>query len=175
MECCLKTSNYCTIKSWTALKFFIWNLDNVVVTLFSNIIHEQNTSNTNLTHKAYPGYCKHVLCWRPPEKALAYLAATTCSGSKCELVVWMFYRYCDMNVYEYANYVHAFCEKYFFNLSYCTCMIWFMTVWCRYNEINFVQNPQNRHPIAPREGSLVILTSDSPSATVFAVPYIRPW
>ena len=45
-----------------------------VVTLFSNIIHEQNTSNTNLTNKAYPGYCKHVLCWRPPEKALAYLA-----------------------------------------------------------------------------------------------------
>ena len=34
----------------------------VVVTLFSNIIHEQNTSNTNLTNKAYPGYCKHVLC-----------------------------------------------------------------------------------------------------------------
>ena len=47
---------------------------NVVVTLFSNIIHEQNTSNTNLTNKAYPGYCKHVLCWRPPEKVLAYLA-----------------------------------------------------------------------------------------------------
>ena len=46
----------------------------VEVTLFSNIIHEQNTSNTNLTNKAYPGYCKHVLCWRPPEKALAYLA-----------------------------------------------------------------------------------------------------
>ena len=46
----------------------------VVVTLFSNIIHEQNTSNTNLTNKVYPGYCKHVLCWRPPEKALAYLA-----------------------------------------------------------------------------------------------------
>ena len=46
----------------------------VVVTSFSNIIHEQNTSNTNLTNKAYPGYCKHVLCWRPPEKALAYLA-----------------------------------------------------------------------------------------------------
>ena len=36
----------------------------VVVTLFSNTIHEQNTSNTNLTNKAYPGYCKHVLCWR---------------------------------------------------------------------------------------------------------------
>ena len=48
--------------------------DTVVVTLFSNIIHEQNRSNTNLTNKAYPGYCKHVLCWRPPEKALAYLA-----------------------------------------------------------------------------------------------------
>ena len=46
----------------------------VVVTLFSNMIHEQNTSNTNLTNKAYPGYCKDVLCWRPPEKALAYLA-----------------------------------------------------------------------------------------------------
>ena len=42
-------------------------------TLFPNIIHEQNTSNSNLTDKAYPGYCKHVLCWRPPEKALAYL------------------------------------------------------------------------------------------------------
>ena len=50
----------------------------VVVTLFSNIIHEQNTSNTNLTNKAYPGYCKHVLCWRPPEKALAYLAGVHC-------------------------------------------------------------------------------------------------
>ena len=48
----------------------------VVVTLFSNIIHEQNTSNTNLTNKAYPGYCKHALCWRPPEKALAYLAGS---------------------------------------------------------------------------------------------------
>ena len=34
----------------------------VVITLFSNIIHEQNTSNTNLTNKAFPGYCKHVLC-----------------------------------------------------------------------------------------------------------------
>ena len=45
----------------------------VVVTLFSNIIHEQNTSNTNLTNKAYPGYCKHVLCWRPPEKAYEML------------------------------------------------------------------------------------------------------
>ena len=44
---------------------------NVVVTLFSNIIHEQNTSNTNLTNKAYPGYCKHVLCWRPPKKSLS--------------------------------------------------------------------------------------------------------
>ena len=46
----------------------------VVVTLFSNIIHEQNTSNTNLTNKAYPRYCKYVFCWRPTEKALAYLA-----------------------------------------------------------------------------------------------------
>ena len=43
----------------------------VVVTLFSNIIHEQNTSNTHLTNKAYPGYCKHVLFWRPPEKSLS--------------------------------------------------------------------------------------------------------
>ena len=34
----------------------------VVVTLFSNIIHEQNTSNTNMTNKAYQGYCKHILC-----------------------------------------------------------------------------------------------------------------
>ena len=51
----------------------------VVVILFSNIIHEQNTSNTNLTNKAHPGYYKHVLCWRPPEKkALAYLTG----GSK---------------------------------------------------------------------------------------------
>ena len=42
---------------------------------FSNIIHEQNTHNTNLIDDAYPGYCKHVLCWSPPEKkALAYLA-----------------------------------------------------------------------------------------------------
>ena len=66
------------------IKYDIWvtswftscvNVHNVVVvTLFSNIIHEQNTSDTNLTNKAYPGYCKHVLCWRPPEKALAYLA-----------------------------------------------------------------------------------------------------
>ena len=46
----------------------------VAVTLFSNIIHEQNTSNTHLTNKAYPGYCKHVLRRRPPEKAVAYLA-----------------------------------------------------------------------------------------------------
>ena len=45
----------------------------VVVTIFFNITHEQNTSNTNLTNKAYPGYCKHVWYWRPPEKALAYL------------------------------------------------------------------------------------------------------
>ena len=46
----------------------------VVVTLFSNIIHEQNTSNTNMTNKAYPGYYKQVLCWRPPKNALAYPA-----------------------------------------------------------------------------------------------------
>ena len=46
----------------------------VVVTIFSNMIHEKNTSNTNLTNKAYAGYCKHVLCWTPPEKVLAYLA-----------------------------------------------------------------------------------------------------
>ena len=39
-----------------------WINSVVVVTLFSNIIHEQNTSNTNLTNKAYPGYWKHVLC-----------------------------------------------------------------------------------------------------------------
>ena len=42
--------------------------------LFSNIIHEQDTYNTILTNNAYPGYCIDVLCWRPPEKALAYLA-----------------------------------------------------------------------------------------------------
>ena len=29
----------------------------VVVTLFSNIIHEQNTYNTILNNNAYPGYC----------------------------------------------------------------------------------------------------------------------
>ena len=45
-----------------------------VVALSSNITYEQNTSNTHLTNKAYPGYCKHVLCWMPPEKALDYLA-----------------------------------------------------------------------------------------------------
>ena len=53
---------------------FVLKKNQVVVTLFSNMIHEQNTSYTNLTNKAYPGYCKHVLCWRPAEKALAYLA-----------------------------------------------------------------------------------------------------
>ena len=48
-----------------------YNLLVVVVIFFSNIVHEQNTSNTNLTNKAYPGYCEHVLCWRPPEKSLS--------------------------------------------------------------------------------------------------------
>ena len=44
----------------------------------SNFIFQHNTWSkyikTNLTNEAYPGYCKHVLCWRPPEKAWAYLA-----------------------------------------------------------------------------------------------------
>ena len=53
----------------------------VVVTLFSNMIHEQNISNANLTNKSYSGYCKHVLCWRPPEKALAYLAGGNIASS----------------------------------------------------------------------------------------------
>ena len=52
----------------------------VVVTLFSNIIHYQNTPNANLSNKDYPRYCKHVLCWRPPEKALAYLACSNLSS-----------------------------------------------------------------------------------------------
>ena len=59
---------------WLSMGFPEMSRSVVVVTLFSNIIHEQNTSNTNLTNKAYPGYCKHVLCWRPPEKAVAYLS-----------------------------------------------------------------------------------------------------
>ena len=63
----------------------------VVVTLFSNIIQEQNTSNTNLTNKAYPGYCKHVLCWRPPEKALAFLAGG--SGPKfANMCCWYYWK-----------------------------------------------------------------------------------
>ena len=81
MECCLETSNIYTIKNWTALRFFIWNLDNT----------------------------------------------TTSSRSKCELVIWMFYRYCVMNVYKYMNFVYSICETYVFNLLYCTCMIWFMS------------------------------------------------
>ena len=49
--------------------------NNVVATTSSNIIYEQNKWNTNTANQAYPGYCKHVLCWRPTEKkALAYLA-----------------------------------------------------------------------------------------------------
>ena len=51
----------------------------VVVILFSNIIHEQNSSNIILNNNTYTGFCIHVLCWRPPQKALAYLAG----GSRC--------------------------------------------------------------------------------------------
>ena len=67
----------------------------VVVTLFSSIIHEQNTSNTNLTNKAYPGFCKRVLCWRPPEKALSYQ-----SGG-----LWMFFPvlFCSQNSLTVLN------------------------------------------------------------------------
>ena len=42
----------------------------VVVTIFSIIIRQQNTYNTNSINNACPGYCKHVLCWIPPEKSL---------------------------------------------------------------------------------------------------------
>ena len=80
------TDNVSKIKiniiSYTYIFYFVllrfsyiyYHLIVVVVTLFSNIIQEQNTSNTNLTNKAYPGYCKHVLCWTPPEKTSVYLA-----------------------------------------------------------------------------------------------------
>ena len=51
----------------------------LIVTLFSNIIHE-NTYNTIVNNNAYQGYCKHVLWWRPLEKALAYLAGGSKTG-----------------------------------------------------------------------------------------------
>ena len=50
---------------------FLCHMFHLVVTLFSNIIHEQNTSNTNLTNKAYPGYCKHVFMLKATRKSLS--------------------------------------------------------------------------------------------------------
>ena len=46
----------------------------------SSFIFQPNTwtryiqCNRILTNNAYPGQCIHILCWRPPEKALPYLA-----------------------------------------------------------------------------------------------------
>ena len=39
----------------------------------SNFIFQHNTWTKYIKYnKAYPGYCKHVLCRRPPEKAFVY-------------------------------------------------------------------------------------------------------
>ena len=56
------------------------------------------------------------------------------------------------------------------------------TVWCRYIEVNFLQNSHSRHPIAQpwRQGmgclfSVTSLKSDLRSLTVIAVPYVISW
>ena len=58
------------------------------------------------------------------------------------------------------------------------------TVRCRYNAVNFLQNPHNRHPIACQwgrgmggggGGGVVILIYDSLSATVVAVSHVTSW
>ena len=55
------------------------------------------------------------------------------------------------------------------------------TVWCRYNAVDFLQNPHNRHPIARPRGwdivilSVVILISDSLFGTVIAVSHVMLW
>ena len=57
-----------------------WIISHMAGSSSSNFIFPHNTwtryiqYNRILTDNAYPGYCIHVLCWRSPEKALAYLA-----------------------------------------------------------------------------------------------------
>ena len=47
---------------------------------------------------------------------------------------------------------------------------------CRYDMVNFLRNSHNRYPVRARYGvSVVILKSDSLSATVMAAPHVISW
>ena len=63
------------------------------------------------------------------------------------------------------------------NTFWCTTYIYIYiyTVRCRYNAVNFLLNAHKRHSIARPWRSVVILKSNSHSATVIAVPYVISW